>query len=175
MGGFQVCHRASKEWSKYLLFQARSTSVSERIHLTEVYTPQLQLHPSFVLHHYIFGGSLSFSAMGLTCPATLLGAPPRSPQPGSGLSPKYKAKKSAAEAASAHQINLSCLHQRKGAGQMDVSWGTRWSTGTRLDYVSSSSTWCSELRQEDGKCPQKLFKQHRKMTYLFYLTPASKL
>ena len=78
---FPVCHRASKEWSAYLLFQACSTSVSGQIDLTEAYTLQLQLHPSFVMHHYTSGSGLSFCAKELTRSGTLPRAPPRSPHP----------------------------------------------------------------------------------------------
>lgn len=171
---FPVRHHASKEWSEFLLFHACNTSVSGQIYLTE-----LQLDPSFVMKHATYlTASSAFVPSGWHTqgPCLELHLLPHTllwqwlgPNPW-GHS-QHQVRQSAAEAVCDHQINLSCLLQREGAGQMDVSRGTVWSTGSCLDYVASSNTCQSELRHEGWRHPKKNpAKQHRKVTYLTYST-----
>lgn len=120
---FTVCHRASREWSEYLLFWACSTSVSGHTHLTELCTPQLQTDPSLEKLHTTFSSGLSFCAKQLTRSETLWAAP-CSPHPAVGMASPRNKRLLLVPGKPFSPWNLSCLLQKQGAGQMGISCGT---------------------------------------------------
>lgn len=182
-----VRHRASKEWSKYLLLQACSTSVSGQIDLTGDYTLQLQLDLSFVTHHYTSGSGLSFCAERLRSSGTLPRPPPRSPPHscyGDGSVPNREVVPSARKdnRLLKRSVPIKATSPASSKGKVQARWMSPvaqpslrapvWTTPAAPTHGSLNSG----MKTEDIQSPPA--KQHRKVTYLTYSTiliPASKL